>query len=107
LNNRAWEERQHDTHHHRATAALTGIGILALLAHGMSGAGSGSSPGGPSPTAAERNPPALATLSRPPDVSGRTLGLPKDGKDLYIPDEDYIRISAAARRPKLMLTWTP
>src|SRR5215471_333914 len=31
------------------------------------------------------------TLSRPTGRFGRTLGLPKDGKDLFIPDEDYIR----------------
>jgi hypothetical protein len=32
-----------------------------------------------------------ATLSRPTGRFGCTLGLPKDGKDLYIADEDYIR----------------
>jgi len=37
---------------------------------------------------AARNP---ATLSRPTGRFGRTLGLPKDGKDLFIADEDYIR----------------
>lgn len=73
-----------------ATAALTGIYILALwvcafpaqvLAQAQA----------TSTAAAERNAPALATLSRPTGRFGRTLGLPKDGKDLYIPDEDYIR----------------
>lgn len=73
-----------------ATAALTGIYILGLwacafplqvLAQAQATA----------TAAADRNPSALATLSRPTGRFGRTLGLPKDGKDLYIPDEDYIR----------------
>src|ERR1700754_1854320 len=32
-----------------------------------------------------------ASLSLPTGRFGRTLGLPRDGKDLFIPDEDYIR----------------
>ena len=35
--------------------------------------------------------PTPATLSRPTGRFGRTLGLPKDGKDLFIADADYIR----------------
>jgi hypothetical protein len=34
---------------------------------------------------------SLLTLSRPTGRFGRTLGLPKDDKDLFIADEDYIR----------------
>lgn len=34
---------------------------------------------------------APASLSLPTGRFGRTLGLPKDGKDLYIADDDYIR----------------
>ncbi len=45
----------------------------------------------PTPAPAARNAPGLATLSRPTGRFGRTLGLPKDGRDLYIPDEEYIR----------------
>ena len=40
---------------------------------------------------ATQNARVLATLSRPTGRFGRTLGLPKDGKDLFIPDADYIR----------------
>ncbi len=75
---------------HRAAAALTAIGILALWAQ-ASPAQAPAQVQAAQPAAAERNPPALATLSRPTGRFGRTLGLPKDGKDLYIPDEDYIR----------------
>ena len=35
--------------------------------------------------------PVPASLSRPTGRFGRTLGLPKDGKDLFIADADYIR----------------
>src|SRR5271165_7133310 len=62
------------------------LGTLAL------GAGPGSAQTVPAAaTAAQnaaRNP---ATLSRPTGRFGRTLGLPKDGKNLFIADEDYIR----------------
>src|SRR5216683_2032157 len=75
---------------HRATAALTGIGILALWPHACP-AQAPAQVQAAQPAAAERNPPALATLSRPTGRFGRTLGLPKDGKDLFIADEDYIR----------------
>src|SRR5215467_3836182 len=75
---------------HRTTAAFTGIGILALWALACP-AQVPVQVQAVQPAAAERNPAALATLSRPTGRFGRTLGLPKDGKDLYIPDEDYIR----------------
>ena len=42
-------------------------------------------------TAAQNAARVPATLSRPTSRFGRTLNLPKDGKDLYIADEDYIR----------------
>jgi hypothetical protein len=42
------------------------------------------------PNAANPDRPLLS-LSRPTGRFGRTLGLPKDGKDLFIADEDYIR----------------
>src|SRR4249920_1279922 len=62
------------------------FGVLAL------GAGpSGAQTAPPSATAAKNAARVPATLSRPTGRFGRTLGLPKDGKDLYIPDEDYIR----------------
>jgi hypothetical protein len=38
-----------------------------------------------------QNASSLFSLSRPTGRFGRTLGLPKDGKDLFIADEDYIR----------------
>src|SRR5215470_19946897 len=75
---------------HRATIALTGIGMLALWALACP-AQVPVQVQAVQPAAAERNPAALATLSRPTGRFGRTLGLPKDGKDLYIPDEDYVR----------------
>jgi hypothetical protein len=75
---------------HCATAALTGIGILALWALACP-AQVPVQVQAVQPAAAERNPAALATLSRPTGRFGRTLGLPNDGKDLYISDEDYIR----------------
>ena len=75
---------------HRAVATLFGIGVVALWAHASS-IRAQAQVQAPPPAAAERNSPALATLSRPTGRFGRTLGLPKDGRDLYIPDEDYIR----------------
>ena len=62
------------------------LGALALAA----GLASAQNPSAPATTAqnAARVP---ATLSRPTGRFGRTLGLPKDGKDLFIADEDYIR----------------
>jgi hypothetical protein len=69
-------------------AALTATGILALWAQACPAQ---VPPPADQRSAAERNPPALATLSRPTGRVGRTLGLPKDGKELYLPDEDYIR----------------
>jgi hypothetical protein len=74
----------------RAAAALTAIGILALWAQACPAQVPAPAQAG-QPAAAERNPRPLATLSRPTGRFGRTLGLPKDGKELYIPDEDYIR----------------
>jgi len=71
---------------HRVIATLAGIGVFAVWTH-ASPAQVQATP----PAAAERNAPALATLSRPTGRFGRTLDLPKDGKELYIPDEDYIR----------------
>jgi len=62
------------------------LGVLAL------GVGPSSAQTAPPPaTAAQNAAPVPATLSRPTGRFGRTLGLPKDGKDLYIADEDYIR----------------
>src|SRR5437660_11663563 len=69
-----------------AIATLLPIGILALWTSACP-----AQPQAAPPATAERNAPALATLSRPTGRFGRTLGLPKDGRDLYIPDEDYIR----------------
>jgi hypothetical protein len=66
-----------------AVATLVGIGLLAIECDGA--------------TAQNREPAGayaarpLFTLSRPTGRFGRTLGLPKDGKDLFIADEDYIR----------------
>jgi hypothetical protein len=74
----------------RAAAALTAIGILALWAQACAAQVPAPAQAG-QPAAAERNPRPLATLSRPTGRFGRTLGLPKDGKELYVPDEDYIR----------------
>jgi hypothetical protein len=68
----------------RAVATLIGIGVIAVWADARQAEA-------PAQVQAERNAPALATLSRPTGRFGRTLGLPKDGKDLYIPDDDYIR----------------
>jgi hypothetical protein len=68
----------------RAIATLIGIGVLAASADA-------SQAQAPGQTQAERNAPGLATLSRPTGRFGRSLGLPKDGKDLFIPDEDYVR----------------
>src|SRR5579871_1207119 len=73
---------------HIATA-LTGIGILALGA-GMTAA-QNAAPASRAVAAAQTATRPSASLSLPTGRFGRTLGLPKDGKDLYIPDEDYIR----------------
>src|SRR5262244_2778850 len=69
------------------------LASAAAIATGAIGLGfclSASAQNGPPATAqtAQQNP---ATLSRPTGRFGRTLGLPKDGKDLFIPDADYIR----------------
>src|SRR5258708_16264927 len=69
----------------RAAAMLLGMGAAALSAGGASAQNQ------PPPAAAATNAArSLFTLSRPTGRFGRTLGLPKDGKDLYIADEDYI-----------------
>ncbi|MBV8400275.1 MAG: hypothetical protein JOZ17_16270, partial [Acetobacteraceae bacterium] len=47
--------------------------------------------GAPAQTTAQNNAARVDTLSRPTGRFGRTLGLPKDGKDLFIADEEYIR----------------
>jgi peptidase M28-like protein len=75
---------------HHTAAALSAIAMLALSAQVCPA--QGPAPGqADQRAAAQRNAPALATLSRPTGRFGRTLGLPKDGKELYLPDEDYIR----------------
>jgi len=71
----------------RASVTLAGI-ILAVWAHACPA----QAPAQVQTAQPERNAPALATLSRPTGRFGRTLGLPKDGKDLYIPDEEYIHL---------------
>jgi hypothetical protein len=73
----------------RAAAVLSAIGILALGAQCPAQVPAPAQ--ADQPASAERNPRPLATLSRPTGRFGRTLGLPKDGKELYVPDEDYIR----------------
>ena len=66
-----------------AVATLIGIGLPAVEPNVATAQ---------SPQPAAQNPaPSLFTLSRPTGRFGRTLGLPKDGKDLFIADEDYIR----------------
>jgi hypothetical protein len=47
--------------------------------------------GAPAQTTAQNAAARAATLSRPTGRFGRTLGLPKDGKELFIADQDYIR----------------
>src|ERR1700687_4811585 len=47
--------------------------------------------GAPAQTTAQNAAARAATLSRPTGRFGRTLALPKDGKELFIADEDYIR----------------
>src|SRR5215468_5240278 len=90
LRQATWDGRNASMTRNRHRATLTGIGILALLAQACP-AQAPAQVQTAQPAATERNPPALATLSRPTGRFGRTLGLPKDGKDLYIPDEDYVR----------------
>jgi hypothetical protein len=72
---------------YRASAAAMLLGIAALWSGGASTQNQPPRPAAAAPNAA----PLPATLSRPTGRFGRTLGLPKDGKDLYIADEDYIR----------------
>src|SRR5579872_3722193 len=76
------------TYRHLALVAAVGLGAVA--ASNACFAQTRPAQSAPSEAAA-RNAAALATLSRPTGRFGRTLGLPKDGKDLYIPDEEYIR----------------
>src|SRR2546430_14716915 len=61
---------------------------VVAMAFGVLALGAGPSSAQTAPQNAARVP---ATLSRPTGRFGRTLGLPKDGKELYIADEDYIR----------------
>ncbi len=61
------------------------LGVFAL------GAGPLGAQTAPPATGAQNAAQVPATLSRPTGRFGRTLGLPKDGKELYIADEDYIR----------------
>src|SRR5580704_9847371 len=63
-----------------AGAMLAAMGVIA-------GATWAQSP--PQPAGQTVRPPA--SLSLPTGRFGRTLGLPEDGKDLYIQDEEYIR----------------
>ncbi len=79
-----------NTHRLRGAAILTAIGVAALSA-GITLA-QGQAPQA-ARTAAPRPP---ASLSLPTGRFGRTLGLPKDGSDLFIPDEDYIRFPLPA-----------
>ena len=73
-------------------AVVMAFGVLTL------GAGpSGAQTAPPTATAAQNAARVPATLSRPTGRFGRTLGLPKDGKDLYIADEDYIRFPLPRR----------
>jgi peptidase M28-like protein len=62
------------------SAALCGIAIPLYSGIGIE-----------QPKAAQATARPPASLSLPTGRFGRTLGLPKDGKELYIPDEDYIR----------------
>src|ERR1700691_6021016 len=84
------------TNRHRAIVTLIGIGVLAVWADACPAHVPGQVQA-IKPFTAEGNAriaaglDALTSLSRPTGRFGRTLGLPKDGKDLYIPDEDYIR----------------
>ncbi len=66
-----------------ACALFAGIGAAAFFA------GVTSAQNQREPAAQAARPPA--SLSLPTGRFGRTLGLPKDGKDLFIPDEEYIR----------------
>src|SRR5712671_5198103 len=72
-----------------SSAALIAIGIVSVWA-GVTVA-QNRAPQQTNAVAQDAAAPVAASLSRPTGRFGRTLGLPKDGKDLYIPDEDYIR----------------
>jgi hypothetical protein len=73
----------------RSGAMLIALGIVSVWA----GVTLAQNRAAPQATAAAQGaaPQVPATLSRPTGRFGRTLGLPKDGKDLFITDEDYIR----------------
>src|SRR5882672_5338937 len=73
----------------RSGAMLIALGIVSVWA----GVTLAQNRATPQVTAAAQGaaPRVPATLSRPTGRFGRTLGLPKDGKDLFIADEDYIR----------------
>src|ERR1700704_605205 len=69
-------------------AALIAIGIVSVWAGVTFAQNRGAQQAS---AVAQGDAPTPATLSRPTGRFGRTLGLPKDGKDLFIADEDYIR----------------
>jgi hypothetical protein len=71
---------------HSPCRLVIALGALALTA-GLASAQNSS----PSAITAQNAARVPGTLSRPTGRFGRTLGLPKDGKDLFIADEDYIR----------------
>jgi hypothetical protein len=75
------------TNRFAASAMVIGVGMVSAWA-GLTAAQNRA----PEPAGTEAQTAAqLASLSRPTGRFGRTLGLPKDGKDLFIPDSDYIR----------------
>src|SRR5262245_61090994 len=68
------------TRHLGLCAALSGTALALYVGLGVE-----------QPEAAQTTVRPPASLSLPTGRFGRTLGLPKDGKELYIPDEEYIR----------------
>jgi hypothetical protein len=72
----------------KSVATLVAIGLLSILA-GVTAAQNPAPQ--PASVVAQGPAPVPASLSRPTGRFGRTLGLPKDGNDLHIPDADYIR----------------
>jgi hypothetical protein len=69
-------------------AALIAIGIVSVWAGVTSAQNRGAQQAS---VVAQADAPVPANLSRPTGRFGRTLGLPKDGNDLFIADADYIR----------------
>ena len=72
----------------RSGAVLIGMGIFTVWAGVTLAQNRAASQATAAQSAAAQVP---ATLSRPMGRFGRTLGLPKDGKDLFIADDEYIR----------------